>query len=251
MKKTVCIYVFRHGISQYRQGKVNIIEANDLTKEGIEGVISNTSEIVLDDFRTREIIIYSSPYGRALHTAKIIACVFQTKGITAKIYVRDELQEVKNFSWPLFESLLHGGRVNFQGTIFQIEKKQSNPKNLDYREYYTGNYFLRIDNEILALWPPEFASTIKNIEVSESATQRLSSFLACIRDNPLTATGEEIIIVTHDALIGRLVELSSRGLEKDVSPGGWVKILIDPENLIISFKDYQRVEIKLSNFVPQ
>ena len=244
MKKIIArIKVFRHGISKYRQGKVSIVEANDLTTEGIEGIIESVEAIFSSDYQSFEIILYSSPLGRALHSTKVISRALEARGIRNKIYIRNELQEVKNFSWPPFIPLITGGKVSFKGKTFYIKKEHSNPKCLKYPEYFMLDCINDITNKVLALWPEEYVKLIKSFETFESASNRMILFLNRLKNDYSFDNDKKFIIVTHDTLLNKLADLASGGEQKSISPGEHIGLLIGMEEISITLKNYPTVVV--------
>ncbi len=118
------INVFRHGKSRYKQEEVLIEEARDLTAEGVDDVKKSAEALVKLIKPDEEVEIWSSPMGRTLQTAKIIAQVLEEKQVHIRkkgdsnkhgIKVFEQFSEVKNFSWKLFYPLVAGGEVEFAG----------------------------------------------------------------------------------------------------------------------------------------
>lgn len=77
------IHFFRHGESFYKQDRVPLADANDLTENGVDRV-KRSSEILSALIKDRGpclSVIASSPLGRTLQTAKLITEVFDNQGI--------------------------------------------------------------------------------------------------------------------------------------------------------------------------
>ncbi len=104
--------LMRHGYTDYTQGNVPVAieDANDLNAKGIEAVNCSSREIaeILQD--SERVTIYTSPMGRAIHTAKILKQHLESQIPEIRLICALELQEVHNFSWDLFyESVLSAG----------------------------------------------------------------------------------------------------------------------------------------------
>lgn len=77
------IHFFRHGESFYKQDRVPLADANDLTESGVNKV-KRSSEILSALIKDRDpclSVIASSPLGRTLQTAKLITEVFDNQGV--------------------------------------------------------------------------------------------------------------------------------------------------------------------------
>ena len=214
------INVFRHGESEYSQNNVSIENANDLTEKGIEDVKNNAiklSELIKPE---EEVEIWSSPTSRTLQTSKIISETLKEKGINIRkkgcdnnfgVKVFDQLSEVKNFSWKLFYPLVAGGYVEFEGEKFFIDKKFTNPLNININEYFSKNGLETIDLNYKKTLPDNYIKEIGGFERFSDAVKRFIiplSRLKKIKDKPY-----RIIIVTHDVFSGFIANLFS--IEED------------------------------------
>jgi len=225
------VEIFRHGKAKYEQGNVPVEEADDLTPEGIEEVRRNAekmAELIKPD---EEVAILSSPLGRNLQTAKIIADVLEQKrpalqdgeeAGTIKIKKFKELSEVENFSWHLFEPLVNGGETEFAGERFFVDKKLTNPENLTPSEYFFRGAIENISAESKKQFPEEYVKEIERFEKSVEATKRIIkvlSRLAKLKDKPY-----HVIIVTHDALAGFIANIFSSGEKFGTDPGEFINL---------------------------
>lgn len=96
-RPTTIIDIFRHGEAFYKQKILNgdqIEQADDLTPSGREMVKRQAEHLVTEIRPDEEITIYSSPYGRTLQTARIIADVFRKHGLK----IRAKNDEEKPYS---------------------------------------------------------------------------------------------------------------------------------------------------------
>ncbi len=225
------IDIVRHGKSSYKQQEVAVELADDLTPEGISAVKEGTqalAEIIKPD---EEIAIWSSPLGRAIHTAKIIAETLKQKGFHPRkkgvaspwgIKVFQELTEVKGFSWSLFSPLINGGQVDLNGRSFFVKKEETNPNNLPYPDYYIQDAIADIPPEVRQSLPPDYVEVIEGFEKFREVTERLMrplSRLKELRDKPY-----RVIIVGHDSQAMFLANLFSAGQKKGLDPGEFVNL---------------------------
>jgi broad specificity phosphatase PhoE len=234
--------IFRHGESTYKQRQeVPIEEAKDLTPEGEEKVRENAeilAETIGDD---EEVEIWSSPTGRTLHTARIISETFEEKGIKLRkkgsaeehgIKIWEQLNEVHNFSWVLFEPLMNGGEVEFVGEKFNIDKNQSNPLGLGYPEYFTSGAIKEIPEEVKNQWPKEYVEQIEGFESFIEVTQRMMKPLERLKK--LQDKNYRVIIVTHDALTGFIANVFTAGEESGLDPGSFINLERKDGKLIVT-----------------
>ena len=225
------INVFRHGKSRYKQEEVPIEEARDLTAEGVDDVKKSAEALVKLIKPDEEVEIWSSPMGRTLQTAKIIAQVLEEKQALIRkkgdsnkhgIKVFEQFSEVKNFSWKLFYPLVAGGEVEFAGKKFFVDKNLTNLNNMNFSEYFLKEGIKYIDPTYKQKLPEEYVREIEGFEKFIEVTQRLMrplSRLKKIKDKPY-----RIIIVTHDALSGFIANVFSGGAIYGINPGEFINL---------------------------
>src|SRR3989338_4413223 len=106
LDKSLHIDIFRHGHRARKQDleKPSIENADDLTLEGVEYVKESAEELADLIKPEEEVVIWASPFGRTLHTAKLVAEVLEQKGVQLRkkgtvnetgIKVFDELVDIK------------------------------------------------------------------------------------------------------------------------------------------------------------
>ncbi len=236
-KASLDVNIFRHGEANYNQREVSIDQAEDLTEKGIEEVKANVAKLAELIGPDEEVEIWSSPMGRTLHTAKLIAEVLENKGIRLRkkgdaretgIKVHEQLTEVKNFSWNLFCPLLEGGEVEFGGKKFTIDKSLTNPKNLGYQEYFLNDEIKNIPQEVRDQLPKEYLDTKRMMKPLEH--------LKKLEDKPY-----RIIMVTHDALTGFIANVFSGGEQSGINPGEFIN-LERKDGKIVATKVGQSIE---------
>lgn len=146
------VTLFRHGTAKYEQGKVSIEEANDLTEEGRRLVVEQANRLANEIGQDEEITIWSSPMGRTLETATIIADVLRDHGFDIRlkkqvgeedtpttaenaIRVFEALEEVRGLDIDLFSALVNGGSYTFSnGSTISFDKNKTNPNNLSFQD---------------------------------------------------------------------------------------------------------------------
>lgn len=250
-KKDLKVDIVRHGPSTYRQPEwTDVKTADDLNtigryvdgakteeeisqgkKEAVEIIRKTAEEIAAEIEPDEEVVIWSSPTGRTLETARIISEVLQGKGIelrskgTSKEYgikTFEKLGEVKNFSWPLFEPLMNGGEVEFDGNKFKIDKTLSNPENIGYPDYFTSDAIKNISDEAKAKWPKNYVDEIEKFESFAEVNKRMIDTLSRLKK-----VGDKkyrVIIVTHDALTGGIVKTFTHDKLSGINPGQLISL---------------------------
>jgi hypothetical protein len=188
------------------------------------------------------LIIESSPYGRCMQTARIIAEEMACKhGDQADISVEINpmLQEVKGFVWAHFRPLPFGGLVNFNGQEFEVDVKKSNPEGLSLDDYFFHGHFKRIDPAVMAEWPADYAEHVRNIELPESARNRMVQCIRWATERLSSDICDSLFFASHDALCGFLVRAYTRGEVTSLDPGGYVVLETDGQDYrIICFDSW-------------
>jgi len=118
------IHFFRHGESFYRQDIVPMAEANDLTESGVDQV-RFSSEILSTHIKSRgscPSVIVSSPLGRALQTAKLIAGVFDDRGMPMRKKLDSSLHGILVI--PQLQDQIDSGRSEIGAQMEPLENAQ-------------------------------------------------------------------------------------------------------------------------------
>lgn len=240
-EKPLNINIFRHGQANYEQQEVDIEEAEDLTDKGKLEVKQSTESLVELIQPKEEIEIWSSPKGRALETAKIVARVLKENGISIRnrgkgrpfgINVFEDLTEVKNFSWELFQPLVDGGEVEFAGQNFLIDKSQTNPNNLNYQQYFNTDVIKDIPQKYKNTLPKEYVEQIDGFEKFAEVTKRIMRPLTRLKkiyDKPY-----RVILTTHDALTGFIANIFSGGEKGGINPGEFINLERVDDKLVVT-----------------
>ncbi len=164
-KYDIKITLFRHGEANYGQEIVGIEEADDLTEKGKWQARQQAEKLATEIEPDEEITIWSSPVGRTLETAKIVAEVLVEAGFqvrfkkeqsgedeeeTATVANENKslidinnairpfktFEEVRGLNIELFSTLVNGGTYEFESGEITFDKSKTNPNNLSFQDYY-------------------------------------------------------------------------------------------------------------------
>ncbi len=228
---TLNVIGMRHGIAQYGQGHLQrIAVANDLTSEGILGIKSRAKEIAAQVKPDQDVLIWASPYGRTLQTARLTAEVLKSEGVQIKekknkngdkwdriIRIFSKLEEIRNLNLKYFNFCLNGGTLVYNGRKLVAGKEQVNPHSYSFPEYFNHRAWANIPSGIL---PDEFINEMNKIETEEEAAARFNHVISLIRRMVSRETNTRVLIVTHQALLSHLKP------DAIINPGDVVEILI-------------------------
>jgi broad specificity phosphatase PhoE len=239
LEKNFDANIVRHGDTEYEEGdkSVSVEEAEDLTEEGIKQ-IKNTAESIAEDIGDEEVRVWSSPTARTLHSAKIIAEVLQNKGKNLKLEpggdeygVRpfEQFGEVENLDFDLFEPLIEGGKVEYKGQEFYIDKTKSNPEDLGYPKYFIEDAVHKIPEKVKAQWPDEYVERIESFEKFNEVTNRLMKNLE--RASNARDKDYRVIIVTHDALTMFLASSFTDGSKQGLNRSEYISLSREGDDL--------------------
>lgn len=216
-------YIIRHGDAGYQQGKVNISMANDLTENGVDTVnktalhLSNT----IESEGNSQVQLYSSPFGRCLHTSRIVRDVLASRGSDIKpIQITNDLEEVRNFEWNLFYPLVVGGELKYNGDAIAVDVDLTNPQRDSPTRYFRGDLVHKLSKTARDSLPKSYLERINQFERYPSVTSRLSSWLAEHKNNE----GIELVVCTHEGLTGDLIEQVTRNKEAYLQRGKYFAV---------------------------
>lgn len=195
------VYIFRHGETEYKQGPVTLTEANDLTPTGVRIVTESATNLAKVVGSGPDIALFSSPFGRCLHTAKVIKDKLEQTGIlTSNITPERLLGEVENFEWRLFCPLVFGGEVNFAGERFNINRELTNPEGVSSVEFFRRDLAHTLKGKARDSLPSAYLDKIAQFERYSEVAKRLELILEKLRESYATT-----ILVTHEGLTGEYV----------------------------------------------
>ena len=202
-KDDLCVYIFRHGTSQNRQGRVAVSEANDLTEDGINSVIKNAQTVAQKIDRRHPIIIQSSPFGRCIHTAVLIAGVLQEHQFSIVEYNGVLIHINENLRHSGFQSekvlpLINGGSLDMAGQTIHFDPQQTNPRGLDPHTYLFTGQLRCIPEHIRRQWPQSYVDFLESMEGTQVLTTRMMNTLRSLYTSPYRCA----ILVTHGSLVG-------------------------------------------------
>ena len=133
-------YIFRHEESGYTQGKVSLGRASDLLPGGTVRVGLKVQHLGNRLTQGRAVRITSSPYGRTLHTARLISDVLREGGHNVEGIIPDErLEEIRDFDRSLFLALVNGGNIDNDDSRFTINPSFTNPGKLSATNYFRSD----------------------------------------------------------------------------------------------------------------
>jgi broad specificity phosphatase PhoE len=191
-----------------------------------------------------EVEIWSSPTSRTLQTSRIISETLKEKGVKIRekgcdnnfgVKVFDQLSEVKNFSWKLFYPLVAGGYVEFGEKKFFVDKKFTNPFNININEYFSKNGLETIDLNYKKTLPDNYVKEIESFEKFADVVKRL--IVPLFRLKKIKDKSYRIIIVTHDVFSGFIANLFS--IEEDnkkytINPGEFINVERNNNKLVVT-----------------
>jgi len=196
-------YIFRHGESPYNQRQVSLAEADDLSPEGgrsIRDSASHLGEILSNDLPVQ---IYSSPFGRCLHSSKIIRDTLVNNGFDVADIKEDyDIEEVRNFEWALFHPLVLGGEVQYEDQRFTVNSSLTNSHRLGLIDYFRSDSAHNLSEEARQSLPNEYLEIVASFERYPSVYSRLDTKLKSIESEDSTTP----VICTHEALTGRFID---------------------------------------------
>ncbi len=212
-RHNVRVTLFRHGTAKYEQGKVATSEASDLTDEGRNLVREQAERLASEIGQDEEITIWSSPIGRTLETATIVADVLRDKGFEIRlkksadnaevspsaentIRMFEALEEVRGLDIELFSALVDGKSHTLEdGTEILFDKSKTNPDNLSFQDYYyRGGYkkYLQSGESI----PTEVQTSLNSLEQEADIHHRFDRNVDRV-SKAQSDKKQRVIIVTH------------------------------------------------------
>ncbi|MSU55506.1 MAG: hypothetical protein EXS46_03145 [Candidatus Taylorbacteria bacterium] len=203
------ITLFRHGTAKYKQEKVAISEADDLTDLG-RNLVRKQAERLADEIgKDEEITIWSSPMGRTLETATIVADVLREKGFEIRlkksadstecgnaIRVFEALEEVRGLDVELFSAIVDGKSYTLEdGNEKAFDKSKTNPDNLSFQDYYyLGGYrkYLQSGESI----PAEVRASLVSLEKEADVHHRFDRNIDRV-SKAQSDKKQRVIVFTH------------------------------------------------------
>lgn len=220
MNKDLTINMVRHGEAKYGQLEVPINLAYDLTEKGITDVSNSFLEISTQIDKDEPTLIWSSPMGRTLHTAKIGKDVLEKKlGKPVDIQIVPELAEAKNFEWKFFQPLVVGGIVELNGNKYDIDAKITNPAGLDYDTFFGEDMFHHLPQEARDKLPADYLKRVESFEPTPEVRKRSYQI---IEEAEKVKDVSRLVMTTHDAIIGPFVKRYTQGAKSCINPAGYI-----------------------------
>lgn len=220
--KKMQIGLFRHGKSAYVQREVKIEDAYDLLPEGAAAIIKSANEFSHFLSDTRAVEIYSSPFGRTLYSAQLAMEVFRSKGIHVNsANAEKDLEELRNFNWKLFEPLVNGGKLNYNGETLTFDAKKTNPKNLTPQQYIMEDAAQEIADRLRGKYPYSYLEELSVIEPFSSVRERMKRFLGKLAEDD---SEKDAAIFTHEALVYDIMSKFTNKRSHALAPGGYIHL---------------------------
>ncbi len=224
--KSLDIGIFRHGSSRYQQRIISLEEAHDLIEEEIPTISEKAEEF--RHFLHSKVTIYSSLYGRALHTSKVIKEALDDFCYDEiQIFPEPLLNEVSNFDWKLFSPLVYGGTVNYQSEKIMVDAGKTNPRRLTAQEYFFRDCCHEFSPECVSALPKSYRNALESMERCSDVSKRMETFLYAL-ESPIP-----VIAVTHEALVYNLLHRASDGKRHSLSPGHFLHVEKDTSGIYL------------------
>jgi len=205
--------IVRHWIAQYKNLEVSnrwVYDKDtfsqefeflkDLKSETLEELKSYARNFIqehLDELKSKKKIhFWTSPYGRTIETANIFLQEFSDVWIDIdKICIFEKIWEVKNFLWVIFDAIVNWKEVEIEWKKISFDKSITNPKNLNYSNYFFESAWLDIDQKYLK-WLEVF-NRINSIESYESITSKSKQVVDRLLN--MTDNNKLVLIFSHQA----------------------------------------------------
>jgi hypothetical protein len=217
--------------------------SDDELVEGREKVVdkvrAKAREIASSIKKTKKIVIWSSPAERTLDTARIIRDELQNLGFNFKdindetnIKIFERFEDIRSFNYEYFVKLADGGTLVVDGKEIFLDKKVTNPRSLNYAEYYLNEEYKNIPTEYLKYMPQVISDFIKVVEAPFSVKKRIYDSL-----KKLFKVSKDIhlIIVTHGALTDDLVKSYNPNILETLPVSEFVNLEKVGDKMLVSF----------------
>jgi len=203
-------YITRHGQTEYRQGKVKLAEADDLTTEGRDNVIMSALDAAsnMESLGIKNTEIKSSPYGRTLYAAKIWQKALRMRNIGARdIEICPGLSEIENLNYSGFLlKFIIGGDIQCSDGEFTIDPKESNPEKYPSYVYFRMDAWHKLSPDYRRKLPKEITEKIDATETFVQATKRFKGVL-----DSLDSKFSSHLLVCHEGYTGEFIEILAGG----------------------------------------
>ena len=148
---------------------------------------------------------------------------------------KEELAEVANFQWNLFEPLVNGGTIQVAvGMLarlpFVLKKSETNPLNLPYPDYFMQDAAHAIPEEFKTKWPKTYRGDVESFERFPHVTQRI---MATIKQASECEDDCHFIFVTHDCMTMYLADKFTGGRQKGLAPATSMALERKPDGRIV------------------
>lgn len=211
--------LIRHGEALYGPGP------QDLTRKGIIQIMQTSTALAATLTGREKIMMHVSPKPRTQHSAQLISTMLTLSG--SMVYdgnIRTEhlLDEVANFSWPFFRTLVEGGVIDIDGQTYEIDAELTNPGGLSLGHYYNSDAVSRINGNARTQLPQIFLQQADAMEKFSQVSARLKRLLMLIAKQRRSRDPNKPvhdILVAHDAQAGVCAEAFSNGALTGIGTG--------------------------------
>ena len=254
------VHVVRHGPAKYEQEAwqdphtaddlnahmresplKNAEELREGKEAAVERVRKTAEEIAATINPEEEVVIWSSPFGRTLETARIIRDVFEEHGLALrergahsneKIQVFDQFGDIRNFEYDQFVTLADGGTLTIDGETVVIDQKETNPEKLGYTEYYSSGAVHDIPEHVKATWPAKLRESIEGMERFEEISERVISKLKNVSQT--SDKDYRLVIVSHGSAADQLIRTYKPDALTGLDPAEYVTVRRSGDKMVVS-----------------
>ena len=242
------VFIFRHGEANYRQSHTDVINATDLTSQGIDFVSGQSEQVArhLSSLSPDTIGIFSSPVPRTLQTALLIRSALikhdlplLSKPDSSDIVIKQELDDQKNFSFRFLGLLAYGGWYIKGNSGYLIDSGKTNPEALPLAQLT----FDQVKKNINSLSNPEdelLIEDLNNVEPLINVRDRFCRFLSSAIYNNSLKIGDVLFVVTHQANTDFLVRKVTDGQISGLNPGQYLELGVHEKHTEVQCFGYER-----------
>lgn len=244
------IAILRHWVAEYKKLKVDNAkkyssttldefknfanDVKDLNEDKLLDLDKNISEYInthFDILKNKEIKIWVSPFGRTIQTAKHLLDWLQLAWLPVKsVSLVENLEEVKNFYWPILRCFALGGDLELDGKTITIDQTITNPQNLSVTDYFFQWWYRKVDPKYLEnIWLKE---KIMNIETYDEITTRSKSDLTRIMN--AVSDNTFLFLVSHQAFTDWISVKKDNYQNKWQQPGEFITVDRDEFQVLLS-----------------
>ena len=244
-EKSLRFTIFRHGITNYGQGRVaTALDGNDLTEDGRRNIPLAVDRALPYFEGGASMVARSSPYGRAAETAVRTIGLLRERGVGLRalctrqpggVFIEDELEEVRGFDRERFMCFVHGGRMQDEGmrpVIF--DQADTNPRGLSPEAYFFADAAFDIPEAVTREWPRALRDAHEQTETCRDVTRRMLRFLFGLLSEYDSA---HHVCFTHDGLVVFIVSVATGGDKISLDRGSFIHLVPSGGDLVVQKVD--------------